>query len=180
MRLPLSQYTRVPPLRKDDNIIPPAAELPRLFTTLRHPRKRSVSIGPQSVADAYETIAYRNKRRRESVSSANGPESPTPPSPTAAQEYEHEMASPASVARAEAAVDYVETYGVEERESAKVGETREGDEDEDRQIFLRLERPRVRYDVEVVTKLIVYAGIGWWAVEGNPVLFELCGLGMSR
>lgn len=53
------------------------------------------------------------------------------------------------------------------------------DEDERREIFGRLERLRVRYDAEVITKLVVYAGIGWLAVEGNPVLFELCGLGLG-
>ena len=31
-------------------------------------------------------------------------------------------------------------------------------EREEREIFAKLEKPRVRYDVEVVTKLIVYAG----------------------
>ena len=33
------------------------------------------------------------------------------------------------------------------------------EEREEREMFLRLEKPRVRYDVEVVTKLIVYSGI---------------------
>jgi dihydrosphingosine 1-phosphate phosphatase len=37
----------------------------------------------------------------------------------------------------------------------------------------------VRYDVEVVTRLIVYAGIGWIAVEWNPILFHVIGLGMK-
>lgn len=46
-------------------------------------------------------------------------------------------------------------------------------------MFLKLQRPRVRYDVEVVTKLIVYAGIGWIAVEGGTMVFELIGLGMA-
>lgn len=43
-------------------------------------------------------------------------------------------------------------------------------------MFSALERPRIRYDVEVITKLIVYAGIAWLAVEGNPIVFELLGL----
>lgn len=42
-----------------------------------------------------------------------------------------------------------------------------------------VQRPRVRYDVEVVTKLIVYCGIGWLSVEGVPVVFELVGLGLG-
>ncbi len=32
------------------------------------------------------------------------------------------------------------------------------DEKNDREMFRKLQKPRVRYDVEVVTKLIVYAG----------------------
>jgi hypothetical protein len=40
---------------------------------MRHPRRRAISIGPQSEADAYETLAYREKRRRESQSGSNRP-----------------------------------------------------------------------------------------------------------
>jgi hypothetical protein len=53
------------------------------------------------------------------------------------------------------------------------------EEKERQEIFSSLERVRVRYDVEVITKLIVYSGIAWLAVEGNPILFELVGLGMG-
>lgn len=35
---------------------------------------------------------------------------------------------------------------------------RRQDEREEKEMFSKLEKPRVRYDVEVVTKLIVYAG----------------------
>ena len=68
-------------------------------------------------------------------------------------------------------------------------------EREEREMFSNLEKPRVRYDVEVITKLIVYtgniyndvfqhvayfvAGIAWLSVEGNPILFELIGLGLG-
>lgn len=66
--------------------------------------------------------------------------------------------------------------------------------DDETQMFSRITRPRVRYDVEVVTKLIVYSGmfylffviaefvltggigIAWWSVEGNPMLFSYLGL----
>jgi hypothetical protein len=37
--------------------------------------------------------------------------------------------------------------------------TDEENETEKREIFMKLTKPRVRYDVEVVTKLIVYSGI---------------------
>lgn len=40
------------------------------------------------------------------------------------------------------------------------GSSDEGKEDEkaDQKLFSVIEKPRVRYDVEVITKLIVYAG----------------------
>ena len=69
---------------------------------------------------------------------------------------------------------------------------------EEKEMFSKLEKPRVRYDVEVITKLVVYTGmlipptlsltsltldclgIAWIAVEGNPILFELIGLGLGK
>lgn len=54
------------------------------------------------------------------------------------------------------------------------------EENERRAIFGSLEKVRVRYDVEVVTKLIIYSGIAWLAVEFIPLLFEVVGLGMER
>jgi hypothetical protein len=51
---------------------------------------------------------------------------------------------------------------------------------EEEEIFGKIERVRVRYDVEVVTKLVVYAGIAFLAVQGCPVGFEWVGLGMPE
>lgn len=71
------------------------------------------------------------------------------------------------------------------------------------EVFSQIKRPRVRYDVEVITKLIVYSGkktftlgyrsgqrspfankpipgIAALVVEGAPVLFNLVNLGMGR
>ena len=73
---------------------------------------------------------------------------------------------------------------------------RRQDEKEEKEMFSKLEKPRVRYDVEVITKLIVYtgtrtspmnhcfvlidvAGIAWIAVEGGPILFTTIGLGLE-
>ena len=74
---------------------------------------------------------------------------------------------------------------------------RRQDEKEEREMFSKLEKPRVRYDVEVITKLIVYSGmlaewssngslrltnptgIAWIAVEGGPILFGTIGLGLG-
>lgn len=186
--LQASEYKSVPELRKDDNVIPPASDIPRLFDTLRHPRKRSVSVGPQSAADAYETIAYRHKQRRESLSSVTGPlaEESSPlgdgrngltvksngsvigadlvSSPTAISGNESEQKTTNGYEMADTKVDIGDEFEDEEREA--------------REIFLMLERPRVRYDVEVVTKLVIYAGIGWLATEGIPVMLTVGGLGV--
>lgn len=169
------KYTSIPKLRGDDNVIPPASELPHMLKNLAHPRKRSVSVGPQSAADAYETLAYRNRRRRESINSMDGaslvPEeaiwtSPSPerkssnstplgvnllPTPAASrvQSYEHMMGTgkvdPGFVTPPDDDVDYAVQTPVEA-------------EKEKRELFMHLTKPRVRYDVEVVTKLIVYGG----------------------
>lgn len=66
-----SEYTRIPRLRKDDNVLPAISDIPSFLSSMRHPRRRAVSVGPQSQADAYETLAYREKRRKESVSAGH-------------------------------------------------------------------------------------------------------------
>ena len=40
-------------------------------------------------------------------------------------------------------------------------------EREEREMFAKLEKPRVRYDVEVITKLIVYTGKELYFVSGD-------------
>ncbi|KAJ9644681.1 Long-chain base-1-phosphate phosphatase [Coniosporium tulheliwenetii] len=211
-----SQYTIVPTLRKDDNVIPSPYEIPSLLTRFSHPRRKSISIGPQSMADAYETLAYRQNQRRESLSS---PANKSPLSPVAQGSRTCSSGSnyfdstptrqrPGSVSSVERPLganllptpassrvhSYEQMMGTGEvdmpltppESNTSAGsedifaESQQDDGKEDQEIFSSLERPRVRYDVEVVTKLIVYSGIGWLAVEGNPILFELCGLGMGR
>ncbi|KAF2143796.1 uncharacterized protein K452DRAFT_285837 [Aplosporella prunicola CBS 121167] len=216
--LAASQYSTIPRLRDDDHVIPSASEIPSMLTNLSHPRKRAVSVGPQSMADAYETLAYRHKRRRESSNTpgAERPKSPlrrsekepspggyftvqpeanstsssnlgTPagvnllPTPMSSRVHSYEQMMGSGTAMARPPTPPSSDRGgngeqvlLEWEEKTEVGDKEE--EKEDREIFLKLERPRVRYDVEVVTKLIVYSGIAWWAVEGNPILFELCGL----
>lgn len=254
--LKASEYSTVPRLRKDDNIIPPALEIPKLLSTkFSNPlRRRAVSIGPQSEADAWETIAYRQKRRRESLGLSRVPtintvpeaEStstamdtniitptiseppPSPPRPNAptritiptstadsqrqlraelptpmasrVQSYEkmmgstgpeafpdffappltppagvpseHSLYTPngtvlnigvrgdplrdASEAISDDVMGAMRALGVEEEVVDEEDEKRELIEE--REIFQRVQTPRVRYDVEVVTKLIVYAG----------------------
>lgn len=216
--MPASEYRDIPSRVKVDNVMPSISDLPQLLTSIRYPgRGRSVSVGPQSAADAYETLAYREKRRRESMSSQDGASSffrsnsQPPPNeknypynletqenssyvsgvsplikqlgpgnlPTPAQSrvgsYEHMMGqgsltlTPATPPNG---------LSEEEKSLEHDGFVQELKEREEREMFSRLEKPRVRYDVEVVTKLVVYTGIALWAVELNPILFELIGLGM--
>ncbi|KAI5799611.1 sphingoid base-phosphate phosphatase [Pyronema domesticum] len=162
---PATSYKAVPQL--PDDTLPGLNELPGLVRSIR--RARSDSVGPQSVADAYETLAYREKRRRESVSkdggvggvngmNGNGGNGNGAQGTNGIQRYENEMG----------------TGGVD-MDTLR-------NEAEEREVWRRVEvnRPRVRYDVEVVTKLVVYAGIAWWAVEGSPVIFEMVGLGCGE
>lgn len=203
-----SKYKSIQPFNDDDNVIPPASDLPHMLKNLAHPRKRSVSVGPQSAADAYETLAYRKRKRRESVNSMDGavpedaawaPSTPSIekgepglgagllPTPMASrvQSYEKMMGtgnvqsvhvSSATPPRSESGVagDVYQPSSTEEENSPTE------EDNEKREIFNMLTKPRVRYDVEVVTKLLIYTGIAWLAVAGNPILFEWVGLGMSK
>ncbi|KAL7270717.1 Long-chain base-1-phosphate phosphatase [Rhizina undulata] len=151
---PASEYKKVP--RLPDDTLFPLNEIPSLINNIR--RHRSDSVGPQSAADAYETLAYREKRRRESIN--NGQSNKSPSLGRDVEKYEQEMG------RGKVNINNHE-------------EDREEDEKAEAEMFSQIERPRVRYDVEVVTKLIVYSGIAWLAVEGNPILFEIIGLGVG-
>ncbi|KAJ4379766.1 Long-chain base-1-phosphate phosphatase [Didymella sp. IMI 355093] len=199
-----SSYTSIPNMRDDDNVIPPASQLPQMLKNLAHPRKRSISVGPQSASDAYETLAYRNRRRRESVNSSDGTvledlewsSSPTLQVVTPAVEKGQPLlgAGMLPTPMASRVHSYEQMMGTgnikgldgkmvtpPDSDTDITGETslKTEEEDEKREIFMRLTKPRVRYDVEVVTKLIVYTGIGWFAVGLDPIIFELVGLGMG-
>ena len=167
-----SEYTRVPAQHKDDDhVIPSFSQIPSLLR-----RRRAISIGPQSEADAYETLAYRERRRRASLSagdetfsslskpSAVSQNRPLVPS---ADDFANGIGQPLQHVRSE-----IENY----ESMMGTGLVNGSKEMDVKEMFSRLQKPRVRYDVEVVTKLIVYSGIGWIAVEGNPILFALVGL----
>ncbi|PGH18444.1 hypothetical protein AJ79_00514 [Helicocarpus griseus UAMH5409] len=199
-----SEYERVPGQLKDDDVIPNVSEIPSILTSIRHPRRRAVSVGPQSEADAYETLAYREKRRRESTSSdksrsVSGRRLPTTVenersrdtspkvqrlgansnslspmrSPRKLDEYENMMGTGTPVYGSENSTNVDGTNVVVNATNNL--EYQLGAEDE-KEMFSKIARPRVRYDVEVVTKLIVYSGIAWLSVEGNPILFKILGL----
>lgn len=174
-----SEYTRIPKLRKDDNVIPAISEIPTFLTSMRHPRRRSVSIGPQSQADAYETLAYRARRRKDSLSAgsaassmgiphlvdedrangylktepvANGSVSHPAPQMSRLETYESMMGTGFDRGTQDGAIDSAPV------DSPPAKTEVENEERDEKEMFSRLEKPRVRYDVEVVTKLIVYSG----------------------
>ncbi|CAN8104009.1 unnamed protein product [Discula destructiva] len=220
--VPASEYKNIPNLLKlrTDTVLPTMSDLPQLVKTLRAPtRGRSVSIGPQSAADAYEALAYRERRRRESIGSngsmksaggldlrerfqadgavlpkSGGDEQPVPSlSPsgksTALAEYEQQMGQgriPLVRSRTDRSLSPVTPMLREEDEDEAEGYMtvqtggEGGDELGEREMFDKLVKPRVRYDVEVVTKLVVYTGIAWLAVEGIPTLHEFIGLGIRH
>ena len=196
--MPASEYKKIPSRLKVDNVMPSVSDLPGLLTSIRHPgRGRSVSVGPQSAADAYETLAYREKRRRDSLTIPSGElEAGSPvlrltksnetfPSilnddkdgtvsqvsgisallggagnlPTPAQSrvgsYEQMMGTGlVTFTPPTPPASSVDGYQIEEADFI-IGRHSEMEEKE---MFSRLEKPRVRYDVEVVTKLVVYSG----------------------
>lgn len=204
--VPASEYKNIPNLLKlrTDNVLPTMSDLPQFVKTLRAPtRGRSVSIGPQSAADAYEALAYRERRRRESIGS-NGSlksagggggldlrerfeadaaalagddpvllsSSPMGKS-TALADYEQQMGQgriPLVRSRTDRSLSPVPPMVQEEEEEEEEGREGyvasqrggrgegEGDELGEREMFEKLVKPRVRYDVEVVTKLVVYTG----------------------
>ena len=183
------EYKKVPSHLKDDKVIPSVSDIPSFLSSIRHPNKnRAISVGPQSEADAYEAMAFREKRRKESTSSAKASGSikrrqttpgedsveyfdraksiirlngvpvtgllPTP-NPSRLDLYEDMMAAGPAICTPITPDDETGLRGELVRTASQ---DRRQDEKENREMFSRIEKPRVRYDVEVVTKLIVYAG----------------------
>lgn len=230
--VPASEYGVIPPRLRVDNVMPSVSDLPGLLASVRGPgRGRSVSIGPQSAADAYETLAYRERRRRESVE-GNGAAVATAVAAAGAvkgqqqsgslldlrgggragsgeknqnqnqkldtavstgtgtnasggwasdkvREFERQMGEgtvvldlPSSTLSPSDGLGVVGRHGSKagggDGKKGKVGEEEEepamyiAQQNEDdlgeQEVFARLVKPRVRYDVEVVAKLVVYAG----------------------
>lgn len=219
---PASEYKSVPPGSRLDTLFPKASDFPRMVEGIRHPttRGRSVSIGPQSAADAYETLAYRERRRRESISSNQSLRSKPSSldlqgSKVEDQNQRNALTSGAQKPNSHSVEKASGGGGVGGGEATawsgeEMGEVLEETELDDEEMFSRLVRPRVRYDVEVVTKLVVYAGkkdacflckihhailaeqdgrfadifeiqgIAWFATAQIPIMFEYVGLGTNH
>ncbi|KAI0162815.1 PAP2 superfamily protein [Pestalotiopsis sp. NC0098] len=193
--MPASEYKNIPLRLRVDNMMPDVSEIPKFVNSIRKGgRGRSVSIGPQSAADAYETLAYRERRRRESIGSNGSVRSKSSiadlkagsPLPDA-QEDQAGRSSAISGAAKLNRFEHMMGEGIvavspsEEKDSDDptlfVGQQ---DELGEREVFAKLVKPRVRYDVEVVTKLVVYSGIGLVAVDIVPIMFHFIGLGAGH
>jgi hypothetical protein len=193
--LKASEYRTVPRLQQDDTVLPSRSDMGKMLTDIRRRRGRAVSVGPQSIADAYEVIAYNEEAKRRSRSNsvagkdaewrAHGRTRSHSDSPaavpgattmaTASALRQRHAPPPRGMGAAPAARTGIVGGGIVGggRESSD----EEGDAQDRRAILSSIPRSRIRYDVEVITKLIVYAGIAWWAVEGCLGVFELVGLG---
>jgi hypothetical protein len=181
----------VPPLRQDDNVIPSASDIPGMLSNLRHPRKRGISIGPQSEADAREYIANRERKRRESRSSTDGNESrPQLVKPPGGSFYISNLKEELDATKQRSYENGSGPFGVATplatpgqkgdllkpdpfnalpltppasdcgngSDAGREDKEESEDAEQDHKMFLALAKPRVRYDVEVVTKLVIYAG----------------------
>lgn len=121
--LSAGQYTQVPDV-KDDTL----GELSNFPAIIG--RRRSDSVGPQSPADYFESMAQKSRQHAlNKYAQQNG----TPPS--------EEMTRTNSDA-----------------------------------LLFKLPEPLVRYDVEIVTKLIVYSGISFFSLGIIPKIFRIVGL----
>jgi hypothetical protein len=173
--LPATKYKEVPLRQRDDNVIPSMSDLGNAVNSIRGPtRGRAVSVGPQSAADAYETLAYRERRRRESLDSEEGgllrntlsgpsehglevgsPDRAVTSGMYSSRLQEKERLMGTGTAIVSPSPERELGDGEDEPVDILIGRT---DELGEKEMFLALTKPRVRYDVEVVTKLVVYAG----------------------
>lgn len=205
------EYDKVPGNVQMDTLIPPLSRIPSFVRSIVHPRKnRSISIGPQSYADAYETLAYRQKVRRESNSRLATPGPLTEPAGNKPQEsyFDDEFGrkkAASSVAQTSGAMPptpassstSLKEQGIRlepgtalltpvtpgdtgsvsrSRTSSADRREREEERKEEQAVFASLPKPRTKFDIEIVTKLIVYSGIGLFAAGLIPILFEAISL----
>ncbi|EEU46348.1 uncharacterized protein NECHADRAFT_37737 [Fusarium vanettenii 77-13-4] len=188
---PASKYKTVPPGSRLDTLFPSPSDFPRMVESIRNPttRGRSVSIGPQSAADAYETLAYRERKRRESVSSQHSLKTKSSNLELQSVHEDHSGKGVASGSQPPRITEYEKLMGngsvvaspmTEDPDPIEIFVTGEDGGLGEKEVFSQLVKPRVRYDVEVVTKLVVYTGIAWFAVAIIPIMFELVGLGTNQ
>ncbi|ODQ66053.1 hypothetical protein NADFUDRAFT_24089 [Nadsonia fulvescens var. elongata DSM 6958] len=141
---PASEYGDIPNNLPDSTLVEPR-EIPNIINKIgKHARRDSV--GPQSTADVYESIGYREyakERDSRKNSLSNGPNT------------------------RKAFTFATDDYNTNESEKPSLSQEKNN-----------IQTPRVRYDVEVITKLIVYTGIAWIAIYACGPIFYYTGLGV--
>lgn len=171
--IPASQYDGVPSSLPDTTLFEPQ-KITSLFGRMRQ-AGRADSVGPQSTADVYESIAYREYQKQKA--SADAVKRRKPSSTTLNMSYEKDTGLSSSAFRN----DYYSISEEEEHSSfgAKSDKNPSGNfshEAHEDELMSQIIIPRTRYDVEVVTKLIVYCGIGVIAVDLCGIIFVTLGI----
>ena len=148
----------------DDNVIPSISQIPSFLSSIRHPkRNRSESFGPQSEADAYEALAHQGTRRKGSISFSVETGNYSPPTQrfNISNSIHPVMSTTVNGALKESSLKSHASPNAENETSISYflqSEFSRQKSGEKKVLFSKIERPRVRYDVEVITKLIVYIG----------------------
>lgn len=187
--MPASQYEDVPSSLPDTTLFEPE-NITSLFT--KAGRSRGDSVGPQSTADVYESIAYREYQKQKAAAAMNHRK----PSRVTEEKINMEGGGglssssymlPSHMVRGGSGDDYYDQdsinnvqqqqqhswYNPKSDTNSHSTCAQEVQEDE---LMSQIVIPRVRYDVEVVTKLIVYSGIGLIAVDVCGIIFVSLGI----
>jgi membrane-associated phospholipid phosphatase len=154
--MPASQYEDIPPSLPDSNLFEPE-NITSIFKKVG--RSRGDSVGPQSQADVYESIAYREYQKQKEINHRK-------PAAAANGEDNHGEGGLTSSSCLPTSQYF---KGVDDA-------VIDDDEETEHKLMSQIPTPRVRYDVEVVTKLIVYAGIALIAVDLCGVIFVTLGI----
>ena len=146
--LQASNYTKVPRNLDDhEHPIPTIQRIPSMLHRFARPgRSRSVSVGPQSVGDVYEMIDYQHELRKRRQSSRSRSR---------------------SVSNASNTMDKKQPDVDDADDDAVQQATHQAE------MFKQIPQGRIRYDVEVVTRLICYCGIGWISVDFVHLIFYM-------
>ena len=173
------EYDQVPFDNNTDNLVPPVSDIPNFLSRVAHPKRaRSISIGPQSAADVYETLALRQEMRQERRQSGNattsGADCQALEEPRSLNKHGGAIfltALPTPSSSSHDLLSITSSMNHETRPLTPDSSTDGGyilartpsqdrrlDEKEESELFAQISKPRVRYDVEVVTKLLVYGG----------------------
>jgi hypothetical protein len=164
--VPASQYEGVPSPLPDSTFFEPY-RIPSLFSKIG--RARSDSVGPQSPADVYESLAYKQYQKQQAIRRLTKNQNNTNHNVDTAggkgSENEQKGTSREGA-----------TSGVDHFTDSSSETTHEEDMLEQEKLMSTLVIPRVRYDVEVVTKLIVYSGVAVIATDLCPRIFQFLGI----